>query len=108
VITYVKDGAEVAVKMMDCDQAVGRVVNIGQGEEINIKTVISMICDKLDYPFSKVEHKPPRPADVRRLHADITLAKKMLGYSPKTSFNEGIDLTIDWFRSKMECKHVRS
>jgi len=106
--TYVKDGAEVAVKMMDCDQAVGRVVNIGQGEEINIKTVISMICDKLDYPFSKVEHKPPRPADVRRLHADITLAKKMLGYSPKTSFNEGIDLTIDWFRSKMECKHVRS
>jgi UDP-glucose 4-epimerase len=106
--TYVKDGAEAAVKMMDCDKAIGRVVNVGQGREIDIKTVISMICDTLDYPFDKIEHKPPRPSDVRRLHADITLAKKMLGYSPKTSFNEGIDLTIDWFRSKMECKHTKS
>jgi UDP-glucose 4-epimerase len=105
--TYVKDGAEIAVKMMDCDQAVGKVVNIGQGEEIEIKTVISMICDKLDYPFNKIERRSPRPSDVRRLHADITLAKKMLGYSPKTSFNEGIELTIDWFRSKMECKHMK-
>ena len=101
--TYVKDGAEVAVKMMDCDEAVGKVVNIGQGEEIDIKTVISIICDKLDYPFDKVLHKPPRPSDVRRLHADITLAKKMLGYSPKTRFNEGLELTIDWFRSLLDC-----
>jgi UDP-glucose 4-epimerase len=106
--TYVNDGADIAVKMMDCDKAVGRVVNIGQGQEIDIKTVISMICDKLDYPFDKVEHKPPRPSDVRRLYADITLAKKMLGYSPKTNFNEGLKLTIDWFRSKMECKNARS
>ena len=106
--TYVKDGAEIAVKMMDCDKAVGKVVNIGQGKEIDIKTVILMICDKLDYPFDKVERKSPRPSDVRRLHADITLAKKMLGYSPKTSFNEGLELTIDWFRSKMECKHMGS
>jgi UDP-glucose 4-epimerase len=106
--TYVKDGAEAAVKMIDCDKAIGRVVNVGQGREIDIKTVISMICDTLDYPFDKIEHRPQRPSDVRRLHADITLAKKMLGYSPKTSFNEGIDLTIDWFRSKMECKHTKS
>jgi UDP-glucose 4-epimerase len=106
--TYVKDGAEIAVKMMDCDKAVGKVVNIGQGKEIDIKTVISMICDKLDYPFDKVERKSPRPSDVRRLHADITLAKKMLAYSPKTSFNKGLELTIDWFRLKMECKNARS
>ncbi len=98
--TYVRDGAEAAVKMMDCDKTVGRVVNIGQGKETDIKTVISMICGALDYPFDKVEHKPPRPSDVRRLHADITVAEKMLGYSPKTSLKEGIKLTIDWFRSK--------
>jgi UDP-glucose 4-epimerase len=106
--TYVKDGAEIAVKMMNCDAAVGKVVNIGQGEEIDIKTVISMICDKFDYPFDRVERKPARPSDVRRLHADIALAKKMLGYSPKTSFNKGLELTIDWFRSKMACKNVKS
>ncbi len=98
--TYVKDGAEAAVKMMDCDKAVGRVVNIGQGKETEIKTVISMICGALDYPFDKVQRKPPRLSDVRRLHADIAVAEKMLRYSPKTSLKEGIVLTIDWFRSK--------
>ena len=98
--TYVKDVAETALKMMECDEALGRVVNTGQGKETNIKTVISMICDALDYPFDKIDHKPPRLSDVRRLHADITLAKKMLGFSPKTSLKEGIRLTIEWFRSK--------
>ncbi len=98
--TYVKDVAETALKMMECDKALGRVVNTGQGKETNIKTVISMICDALDYPFDKIDHKPPRLSDVRRLHADITLAKNMLGFSPKTSLKEGIKLTIEWFRSK--------
>jgi len=106
--TYVKDGAEAAIKMMDCDKAVGRVVNIGQGREMDIKTVISIICDALDYPSDRTEHRPPRPSDVRRLHADITLAKKMLGYSPTTSFKEGIKFTIDWIRSKMDCGNSKA
>ena len=102
--TYVKDGAEAAVQMMDCDKAIGKVVNIGQGSELDIKTVISRICTTLDYPHERIEHKPPRPSDVMRLHADITLAKKMFGYSPKTSFDEGIKLTIEWFRSRIGAK----
>jgi UDP-glucose 4-epimerase len=98
--TYVTDGAEAAVKMMNCDNAIGKVINIGQGKETEIKTVISMICNALDYPIDKIEHRPARPSDVRRLHADITEAKKMIHYSPKTSLEEGIRFTIDWFRSK--------
>jgi UDP-glucose 4-epimerase len=98
--TYVTDGAEAAVKMMNCDNAIGKVINIGQGKETEIKTVISMICKALDYPIDKIEHRPARPSDVRRLHADITEAKKMIHYSPKTSLEEGIRFTIDWFRSK--------
>jgi UDP-glucose 4-epimerase len=102
--TYVKDGAEAAVQMMDCDKAIGKVVNIGQGSELDIKTVISRICTTLDYPPDRIEHKPPRSSDVMRLHADITLAKKMFEYSPKTSFDEGIKLTIEWFRSRIDAK----
>lgn len=98
--TYVKDVAEIALKMIECDKALGRVINTGQGEEMNIKTVIAIMCDELGYPFDKIGHKPPRPSDVRRLYADITLAKKILGYSPKTSFKRGIRMTIDWFKSK--------
>lgn len=99
--TYVKDGAEAAIKMMECDKALGKVVNIGQGEEVSIKSVIETICKELNYPFDWVEHKPARPSDVRRLYADTSLAKKMLGYSPTVNFEEGINRTIQWFRSKI-------
>jgi|APFre7841882590_1041340.scaffolds.fasta_scaffold11688_1 UDP-glucose 4-epimerase len=98
--TYVKDVAEIALKMMECDKTLGRIVNTGQGKETDIKTVVSMICDELNYPLDKIDQKPPRPSDVRRLLADTTLARKLLGYSAKTSLEEGIKLTIDWFRSE--------
>lgn len=100
--TYVKDGAEAAVQMMNCDEAVGKVVNVGQGKETNVITVISKICHMLDYPIEKIERKPARPSDVRRLHADITLARNLLNYFPRVNLDEGIRLTIDWFKSKME------
>jgi UDP-glucose 4-epimerase len=100
--TYVKDVAEIAIKMIECDKALGKVINTGQGEEMKIKNVIAMMCDELGYPPDKIEHRPPRPSDVRRLYADVTLAKKTLGYSPKTSFKKGIRLTINWFKSKKE------
>ena len=100
--TYVKDVAEAAVQMMNCDEAVGKVVNVGQGKETNVITVISKICRMLDYPIEKIERKPARPSDVRRLHADITLARNLLNYFPRVNLDEGIRLTIDWFKSKME------
>ncbi len=98
--TYVKDAAEASLRMLECDQALGKVVNIGQGKETRIKTVISKLCDLLDYPLEKVDHKPARPADVARLHADTALAKKLLGYSPKISLEDGLELTITWFKSQ--------
>lgn len=99
-LTYVKDVVEASLKMLECDQAIGKVVNVGQGQETNIKTVISLLCDILHYPVERADHKPARPADVRRLHADITLAKNMIHYSPKTSLEEGLRLTIDWFKTQ--------
>jgi UDP-glucose 4-epimerase len=98
--TYVKDVAEAALGMMECDKALGKVINMGQGKETDILTVISTICKTLDYPCDKIERRPPRPSDVRRLHADTTLAEELLGFSPKTSLDRGIKLTIDWFKSK--------
>jgi len=100
--TYVKDVAEAALKMMECDSALGKVINTGHGEETNIKEIIEIMCKALNYPFDRIDHKPPRPSDVRRLHADTTLAKKILGFTPKTSLEEGIKFTIEWFKSKKD------
>jgi UDP-glucose 4-epimerase len=101
--TYVKDGAEIAIKMMDNDESLGKAINIGQGKEINIKTVITTICKLLGYK-GQIEHRPERVSDVRRLIAGISLAKEILHYSPTTDFDSGIKLTINWFKLLLENK----
>lgn len=97
--TYVKDVAEATLKLLECDLAIGRVVNVGQGREISVKEVISGICNILGYPFEQVEYRSPRPADVRRHLSDVSLARKLINYEPKMSFEDGIKLTVEWFRT---------
>jgi len=99
-LTYVEDVTDAALKMLESDLTLGRIVNVGQGKETKIKDIISTICNELNYPFENVEHAPPRPADVRRLWADITLAKKLINYAPKTDFHKGLNLTIKWLRAR--------
>jgi len=98
--TYVGDVVEAALKLLECDEAIGKVVNVGQEKEITIKKIISLICDVLDFPFEDVEHARERPGDVRRHLANINLAWNLIKYSPKTSFEDGLDRTIDWFREQ--------
>ena len=40
-----------------------------------------------------------QPGDVERTFADISKAKKLIGYNPKTSFKEGIESFIDWYKA---------
>ena len=99
--SYVRDVADAGLKLYKCDKAVGRVVNVGSGKETSIKKIIRLICEALDYPFSEVEYKPPRPADVRRHLADISLAESLFGYKPQTSLKEGLAITIDSLKNSV-------
>ncbi len=97
-LTYVGDLAKAALKLSECDLAIGKVVNLGQGKEMSVKEVISEICKILGHPLEDVEHGPRRPADVRRHLADISLAKKLINYEPKMRFEDGIKVTVESFR----------
>lgn len=96
--TYVKDTVEIAVKTMEIDEAVGRIINIGQGEETSIKEIVQDICTIMDCPFKRVEYKPQRPGDVRRHLADVSLAWAILDYKPTTKLREGLIKTVEWFK----------
>lgn len=99
--TYVGDAAEAAIKLINCEPAMGEVVNVGQNQEHSIKDVISTICKELDYPQDNIEYTKPRPSDVRRLFADVSLARKLIAYSPHVGFAEGTRLTVKWFKERM-------
>lgn len=99
--TDVKEVAELIPSLLESDALVGKAVNIGQGKETTILELIGLVCEELDYPFEKVKFESARPADVRRHCADITLAKELLGYTPKTNLKETVHKTVEWYKKSM-------
>jgi len=97
--TYVKDVVNAAYDLSKCDSAIGKVVNVGQGKETSIKDIIFQLCESFKYPLSKIKYDPPRPADIERMLADTSLAKKLINYSPTTPLEKGLRLTVEWMKS---------
>ena len=97
--TYVDDTVEGFLKIAESDEAIGKVVNIGSGKEISIGDLAIKIGDIIgnEIKISSDDMRlRPTKSEVRRLLADISLAKSLLGWKPKISLTEGLKLTIDW------------
>lgn len=81
--------------------AVGRVVNLGSGQEISIgdlaKKIIAL-CGSKSKIVSDEDRVRPEGSEVQRLLADISLAKELLGWTPRVSLEEGLERTVAWFR----------
>lgn len=96
--TYVSDTVEGILGAFSCPEARGRIVNIASGRELSILTLIEKIAATMHYKGELV-HKPARPGDVLRHKGDISLAKKLFGYRPRTGIDEGLKKTVDWYVS---------
>lgn len=97
-IAYVDDTIEGVVRLATSDH-VGPM-NIGTPEEVSILDLAKLIVE-LTGSTSSIE-LGPRPADdpkVRR--PDISLARRVLGWEPEVSLEEGLRRTADWFRKEL-------
>jgi len=85
--------------------AVGRVINLGSGQEISIGELVQVIARLMGKPVA-VENDSVRlrreGSEVERLVADNTLAKTVLGWEPTVHLEEGLKRTIDWIRRHAE------
>jgi len=97
--TYVEDTVEAAIKVYETRATRGRILNIGQCKETSINELVHIIM-KLMGCGSKVIHDKPRQGDVRRHWADVSQAKKLIGFDPKTSLEEGLRKTVVWYTRK--------
>jgi UDP-glucose 4-epimerase len=98
---YVTDTARAALDLYSCVQARGQVVNIGSGQEISVldlKTRLEQILGRA----IPTEYRSPRPGDVRRHQADITLLKNLVGFTPGISIDEGLVRTVEFYRQRAE------
>jgi UDP-N-acetylglucosamine 4-epimerase len=88
------------------EHAFGEVYNVACGHRTSLLDVIDAIREvlaKYDPAIEEVEVQfgPDRPGDVRDSLADISKAKKLLGYKPTHKFKEGIAEAIEWYRHSL-------
>ena len=97
-LLYVEDCAEFIVKAAFNEKAVGEVINGGYGQDIAIKDLALLICkdgERIKY----VKHHHPQ-SEIPKLLCDYTKAKRLLGWEPKISLEEGIEKTKEWIRGE--------
>lgn len=102
--TYVKDiidGIIKSLKYVEEHENVYEILNLGESEPITLSQMISTIEEVLGKK-AIIDRKPMQPGDVNRTYADITKAKKLIGYCPQTSFKEGITNFVNWYKENKE------
>jgi UDP-glucose 4-epimerase len=99
-MTYVGDTVSGTIAAAARDSALAKTINLGSGEEASVNEMVRLLLDTLGHPDHPVEHVDRRPGDVRRLLADITLARAELDYEPRTSLREGLERTAAWYERR--------
>lgn len=93
--TYVGDAVSGILKSVDLD-ADYEIINLGCGNPVLLKDFIKTIENNLGKK-AKIVRKEMQPGDVNQTYADISKAKKLLGYNPKINIDEGMGLFCEWF-----------
>ena len=75
-------------------------VNIATGRPCSIKDVLSTILRVDGYTDAKITFNTSKPTMIPRRLIDVTKARKLLGFEAKTSLEEGIKKTVQWYREK--------
>lgn len=98
---YVADNIEAHLLFLRQDKRLrGAVINIGNEEEITIAELAKLVLE-LTNSTSYIKYLPPRLDDPPRRRPDITRAKELLGWKPKTGLAEGLRKTIKWYSTRV-------
>jgi nucleoside-diphosphate-sugar epimerase len=95
--TYVEDVADLNLKAARAKNVSGKTYNGGNGGRITLNEAWALI-QRLCGAHLDAHYGPPRAGDVRESQADTTLAVRDLGHAPRFTFEEGMRLTLDWYR----------
>ncbi len=92
--TYVGDIAQGTVAAL---RSVGyEIINLGSDRPVAIKTIIAHL-ETLLGKKAQIKHFPAHPTDVTATWADISKAKRLLGWSPQTPWELGLQHSVEWY-----------
>jgi len=98
---FVEDHCRALDMIIHCDleKVKGQVINIGTGSSISIQDIARAIVKVMKKPESLITYISDRPGQVERHTAAIKKAGDLLGWKPEMSFEQGLEKTIEWYRS---------
>ena len=94
---FVKDVVRGNLLAADAEGAAGRVINLATSQQTSLLELIALLNEMLD-----LDVQPEREGDVRHSRADISLARDLLGYQPRFSLAEGLQQSIDYYRTLVD------
>lgn len=101
---FVKDTVRGFIEVGGCDRAIGKVTNVGRGQDISIGELVKKILGLLGRKGSlEIEDRRVRPekSEVMRLLADTRQARRLFKWAPRYSLEEGLIETIEWYRKNL-------
>jgi len=97
--TFVEDVVDLNLKAAAATGVSGKVYNAGNGGRVTLNQAWETL-QKIEGVRIAPVYGPPRPGDVRDSQADTTRAVAELGHAPRYSFEEGLRLTLEWYRKQ--------
>ena len=95
--TYVDDIIAGVRAAIDYQQSNYEIINLGESNTVELSELISLLEKALDR-HAEIDRQPQQPGDVPQTFADVSKARRLLGYKPQTQIEEGIGKFVEWFR----------
>lgn len=99
--TFVENAVQANIRALFTKEkeAIGEAFNVAVGERFTLVELFETIKERTGASANAI-HREERAGDVKDSLADVSKAKRLLGYQPKVKFEDGIDQTLEWFRNK--------
>ncbi len=97
--TFVADIIHGLRAAIDYEASLYEVINLGESQTVELRELIKLLEKELNVR-TVIDRKPPQPGDVPQTFADITKARRLLGYDPRTKIEEGIRRFVEWFNDE--------
>jgi UDP-glucuronate 4-epimerase len=98
--TYIDDIIDGVMAAIVYDKTDYEVINLGESRTVELNELISLLEKELD-TRAIIDRQPPQPGDVPQTFADISKARALLGYDPKTQIEAGLHRFVEWFQAKV-------
>jgi UDP-glucose 4-epimerase len=97
---YIEDNIEAAIRAMESDESVGRIINIGAGNPVTICDLANLVIDCSDQKGKiKPEFAENKRIDIKHRSPEISKMIKLLGFHPAVSLETGLKKTINYYKN---------